>query len=346
MSKGSSASPAPAAQPVAPSKPAMESAYPAGDPITIEWDNDTQTGRSVESYRDPEQGSIVVDENATVTAKDDEPEPVVAKVDDDKPAKPSKAERRAEVLRALDSERKAQELAAALTAEKAQRAADKAALDKLQATIKDGNLGDLLQARNMTADEALELLVRGGDALTPTKTKASPTDEALEAIRAELAELKADRVKRDEDAAKAAAGANEQQAASAIAEVARIVKDMDIPVTHAVDNGYELVLRVAGQMWLNEGKTGNIGDYMADAAQEAEKHWRKEKPSLAALADRAGKRPPAEEAPPPSLGRRAAARPDARGQSYWKRDSSGNMPVREEIDEKIKREMGFRDKVS
>jgi hypothetical protein len=350
MSKGSAA-PAPAASAPAPAASAQAPAsapsgvYAKGAPLVIEWNNDAQdgpqSGVNDAHVIDPETGKPEVVE----PAKEEKAEP--EETTEPKAAKPTNSERRRETLRALESEQKARKLEEALKTEQGERSKATAEAAKLRAAIKEGTLGDLLQERGMSAEEALEALLIGGDKAKPSKPAPKPEEAAIEELRAELKALKDERAadrKALEDSQKENGVRAEKEAIAAIQDM---TKELDLPVTRAVDNGHQLILATAHQMWLNEGKTGQIADYVPDAAKAAESYWRKEKPGLAALADRAtnGGNANARPEAPPSVSRRNGSRPDAKPKSLWARGNDGQMPSREEIDAQIKRELAFVDKV-
>lgn len=368
------AAPAPAAPAPAASAPASSrgDAGPAqvqsrGEPLVIQWNNDTQDAPAsgiqdapvVDSPGEKPPGS---DGAAAGSAKGEKDDDQAAGAEGDgrdapKPGKaqPSVADRRERALDALDSERRARQLETRLQAEQTGRAADREQLQTLERAVKTGTLGDLLAARGISPDEALELLLQGGDAIAPTgkgpPAKLSPEQQRIADLEAQVADLAKGR-KTEKETAEA------QQITRALTETETITKDLDIPVTRAVEGGFELVLRTAWELWAADGKTGQIADYMPDAADRAEKHFRKERPRLAELADRARKASKQDAgndgaaaagasddvAPAASIGRRAGGGPAPKAKTFWQRDASGNLPSREEIDDQIKRELNLRDK--
>ena len=315
------------------------------------WDNDLQAGRSdapaprAETKPDPSpEGEQPAEKPADTPADGEAPTPE-EKPPGEEPAaaaKPSATERRRAALEALAGERKRVELETTLkaTQERLKEVEGKAVDPK--AWVKGATLKEVLAARGMTRADLEDMLIRGAKDLDDLPATAQATPAAnpdIDALKAQIADL----TKKLTDRATKESEAEIQQAVN---YVATLVKDHDIPVTHAV-GGYELVMRTAHELWLASGKAGKATDYVKEAGDIAEEHFRKERPSLAALADRAkGSKPAAADADeePRGITRRTASRPEARSNSLWTRDRNGATPTREEIDERIKREMGFVDK--
>lgn len=346
------AAPVPATEP-APSVPVQAHTRAAPGSVTptppaagkvILWDNDAQ-GERMDAPAD-EGAAKPAELPGTPPAKvdnkptDDKTKDPAAK---DEPGKPTPAERRAATFDRLGAERRHRELETALKAEQGTRAAKEAELAKLLKTAKEGTLGELLALRGIPADDALELLLKKDPSLEGAPAAGAVKDDPRLGQLMDIVKGLRDRI----DGYERAAG--ESNVAQSIAQIEAMTKELDIPVTRAVENGHELVLRTAHELWVTGGRAGKVADFVPDAAARAEAFFREKRPALAALADKAkGAKDPKEaddrgkDAGAPSIGRRAAARPDANTKSVW----SGRNPMtdRNEVDAQIKAELGIKDK--
>ena len=355
------ATPSPSPAPAADSGPrASAPPVPNAAPETLVtyWDNESQSTRTEPMPRAAAKPEPDAEEPAAPDAPADAPgkektpaeapgeqegeEPAAAKP---KAERQPATERRRAALEALSGERRRVELETTLKATQDRlKDLESKTVDPREWARKTP-LKEVLAARGMTQADLEDMLIRGSKDLEGIPTKAEPQpDPALAELRAQVAAL----TKQLETRQTKEAEAEVQQAVN---YVASLVKDQDIPVTHAV-GGYELVMRLAHELWLASGKSGAAKDYTQEAGELAEEHFRKERPGLAALADRAkgtatkDAREDGVVTPPQarSIGRRTGTRPDTKTDSLWSRDSNGAAPNREEIDARIKREMGFVDK--
>lgn len=347
--------PAPEAAPAAPppangtSKAIALGTDLAPAPAVIEWDSGN--GRSIfQSGELPPEPPPEGAEPATAKAEEPKPaeepaDPAVARADapDDaakpegdaeKPPEPAaqapkrlSPEQRRAALAALDRERNQRSLEV-----EARQQRERA--DKLEADSRRP-LAERLKA--LTAEErerVLDMLLVGGEA-APEPAPAAPHPE-IAALKAELAELKADRQTRVQ-------AEQDQQIQRAVTDIAATIKDEPVPLVHALPGGYELVLQTAHKAWIDAGKSRPMKEFVAGAADVVEEYYRGQHPRLAALADAkaaAGGEPepkpaatPAPRAPATSIGKRTAARPDAK---------PAELPMdRYQRDAQIKKDMGW-----
>lgn len=337
--------PAPKGDAPAPAAPAARQAK------VIMWDNDAQ------GHRDPatpgEQAAAEATGDAPAKAEGGEADgaktaPVVKPKEGEEggegaPAKPPTAgEKRAALFDKLEAQRQKLQLETALKAKDTEHAQLLERFTALEGSLKGANLGKLLELAGVSEDDALEALMRKDPAAL---ARAPKGDKPQEDPR--LAELVATVKALKEKLDGYERQGTESKVAQALAQVEEMSKDIDIPVTRAVENGFELVLRTAHELWQASGQAGKVGDYVPDAAARAEAYFREKRPALAALADQArGGRPkPKDEGgggAAAGIGRRAAARPDAKEKSVW--SGKNLLADRSEVDEQIKREAGLIDK--
>jgi hypothetical protein len=345
------AAPAPAPIPVAahtrgsPAK-AIASGPAAPEVNVILWDNETQGHRHADTpgaraADDALPGREKTEEIPGKAPAKETPKPETPEPEAEAPKTKTAAEKRSEAFDRLAAERRVRELEGALKKEQTDRGAERDEAAKLAKAVKDGTLAEFFALRGIGQDEALEMLLRKDPALEGVPPKGAPkADPALAELLSKVNGLEAKLAKYEQ-------AEGDAKLAQTYQLIETQTKDLDIPVTRAVENGYELVLRTAHELFLASGRNGKMADYLPDAAARAEAHFRETKPGLAALADAAKggtPKPKTEAADPPtgSIGRRGSARPDVKTKSVW----DGKHPIhdRAEIDEQIKREFGFVDK--
>lgn len=251
-----------------------------------------------------------------------------------KPAAPN-AERRAQIVASLKAERdkRAMETQIATAKKEAEDAkAAQAAFDKLPLAKQ---IEHIARVRGMTVEDVKDRLLIGADeAEVPAAAK--PVDPELAALRAEVAELK----KHRETEAESAARANTERA---VGIVRTTLGDKAPALVEALD-AYDRVMITAHEAWMAGGRKGHPTDYAHDAAALVEDELKAERPKLAArlypkteaAAVEEGEEAPAAPAPRVAVGKRTAARPDAKPKSIWE---GGRTTA--EVDAEIKKQYGW-----
>lgn len=230
------------------------------------------------------------------------------------PAKPKSAERRRAVLDALGSETRLRSTETALQTEREGRA-------RVERLLKEGSLGEILAARGIDRDLALEQLATGTEGKPPEAKPAAELPPEVKELRDEVRALKA----QNQEAARRegmAAVERETIAHEAVPVVHAAIKagtivDYDRATGRPL-TATELISNAAAAKWRAAGAVnGDQQRYVQEAAEVLEEILIEQHDPIAqAIQKKRGPAAPAPAAPAPraasTIGRKIAARPDAK----------------------------------
>ncbi|HET7036581.1 MAG TPA: hypothetical protein VFI42_12935 [Thermomicrobiaceae bacterium] len=233
----------------------------------------------------------------------------------DKPADaaPAAKPKRKDLFARIDEEKRRLDIENELKTERQKR-------EELERTVKQGSTLQILQARGMTREQALEELLTNPEeaaaAAEPTKKEKDPE---VEKLRSDVERLQAER--------------REANMQAALRIVENTAKDLDVPLVRAAkkipvptDNGgvrivsgYQLVLETARALWEQAGQTGEHAAHLKEAAELVEEQLQEENQELLdAYAKKRGggakdgekdetDAKPAKKPAPPAVGKRMSA---------------------------------------
>jgi hypothetical protein len=259
------------------------------EPGVIEWGKEEATtadtavprGADPEAARTAKARAALMGDDATTEDDADEQEQTGQKSTQEVAAEggqksgqePAAKPARRDLFAKLEDERRKRGIEEELKSEQSKRR-------DLEKTVKEGSVLQLLQARGMTREQALEEMLTEPDGSVPVpKPQADP----------EVAGLK-DKVSRLE-----AERASETMT-RALEVVAKETADLDIPLVRAAkkipvptDNGgirlvsgAKLVMETAHALWLQAGQQGGAAEYLKEAAQLVEEQLEEDNADLAA----------------------------------------------------------------
>jgi hypothetical protein len=290
---------------IAPGSGPPSSVAPKPETLVLDWEAQQGGASAFEGEPEPQGFRMgeaeVADPGDIDLSGGDQPvatrREVEERAEPEKPADPSRAEKRRKVFDAL--ERSKVRLAAESAAQSAQLEA-KTAKDRAEAAeaklakATSGSLADKLSFLGLSQEELTDAIIMNGGKLVEAAKKDGASTPELSELRQEIAAARklAETAKAELD--KERESKQQAETAKAVEQsrqaVSKLIEKEPVPLVRAL-KAHDRVVRGAWEAWNESGKSGQVSDYVIAAAEVIEEQLASEYPDLAKLSKNA----PAEE---------------------------------------------------
>lgn len=339
--KTADAPPAPAPSFVKANTPAEATAE------VVKWGNGEAVSEHVDpAMTEPASADEAAKPTETKPAETEEKPPAEGEpetAEDPKPVEDAKPgvdpERRKQIIASLAAERAKRDMEGQIAAAKKEAEEAKTARAEFEKLPLAQKLALVAKSHGMSVQDLADRLLINGEDVQDSPSAARAPDPEVAALKATVTALTERLQKQD-------ATAERQSVERAVGMVRTQLKDVDLPMVDSFD-AYDRIMVRAHEAWQAGGRQGSPSDFVPDVAPDIEAELKAEHPRAAARlypkkteTEEAHAEPAAEPAAGPTprvaVGKRTAARPDAKPKSLWE---GGRTTA--EVDALIKKELGW-----